>query len=62
MGRKYEYATTSDEAEEGDYEQLFVLEPKGDGWEMCGSNVVLTTRAYRPLILAVWFWKREVSQ
>lgn len=57
---KYEYATTSSEAEDGEYSQLDVIEPKGDGWEMCGSNVFITVEAYRRLVVAVWFWKREV--
>lgn len=62
MSRKYEYATTSDEAEEEDGFNIAPIPPDGDDWEMCGSNVMVISRAYRQLITAIWFWKREVSK
>lgn len=75
MGRKYEYATTTAAIDATKAARLVPVPPRGDDWEMCGSNIVPSTprceyyedegrevcKTYAVLSV-IWFWKREVTK
>ncbi len=75
MSARFEYATTTAMCDAIKAEQLVPVQPRGDGWEMCGSSAVPGAprgesvedegRYYTfkfSTIRALWFWKREVSR
>lgn len=75
MGRKYEYATTTATSDATKVAQLVPAQPRGDGWEMCGSSAMQGATRLEHVeddegdytfryatVRVLWFWKREVSK